>query len=62
MESGTHDMLMTNNGLYANLLNAQMKQENNDEEESLESDEEIKKEELNEKEVTIEFIISTIAT
>lgn len=43
MESGTHDFLMTKNCLYSNLLNAQMKQENDqhNEEDSLESDEEM---------------------
>lgn len=60
MESGTHDMLMTNNGLYSSLVNAQMKQENDDEEQSFESNEEIEKRELNEKKVTTEFITSTI--
>lgn len=42
MESGTHDILMENNGLYSNLVNAQMKQEydEDNEQDSFESDEE----------------------
>ncbi|XP_025201296.1 multidrug resistance protein 1A-like isoform X2 [Melanaphis sacchari] len=40
VESGTHDILMSRNGLYTNLFNTQVKQENNKSngEDSLESD------------------------
>lgn len=62
MESGTHDMLMTNNGLYSNLVNAQIKQENDGEEESFEFDEQMKKRESKEKKVITEFITSNIVT
>ncbi|KAL5234824.1 hypothetical protein ACI65C_002234 [Semiaphis heraclei] len=43
VESGTHDFLMSKNGLYSNLFNTQAKQENNESngENSLESDEDI---------------------
>lgn len=43
VESGTHDFLMSKNGLYSNLFNTQVKQENNKSngEDSLESDEDI---------------------
>lgn len=42
MEFGTHDFLMATNGLYSNLVNAQMKQENSKyDDDSIESDEEM---------------------
>lgn len=43
VESGTHNFLMSKNGLYSNLFNAQVKQENNKSngEDSLESDEDV---------------------
>ncbi|CAI6347628.1 unnamed protein product [Macrosiphum euphorbiae] len=42
VESGTHDFLMSKNGLYSNLFNTQVKRENNEiNGDSLESDEDI---------------------
>jgi len=45
VEFGTHDSLIDKNGLYSNLVNLQMRQEDGkyDEEDSLESDEDMKK-------------------
>lgn len=55
MECGTHDFLMEKNGMYFNLVNAQMKQENDEDNENdlLESDEEIMKYNIDDKNMSI---------
>lgn len=55
MESGTHDILMEKNGIYSNLVNAQMKQEHdeeNKEDSDLESDDDMENSELDGKNIT----------
>jgi len=59
VEFGTHDVLMAKNGSYSNLVNAQMKREIDENEELVESDEEIRKYESNENILTTEFINTT---
>ncbi|XP_060833694.1 ATP-dependent translocase ABCB1-like isoform X2 [Rhopalosiphum padi] len=60
VESGTHEFLMSKNGLYSNLFNTQVKQENN-RDESLESDEDIMDEStLDNKNMNIEY--ATLST
>ncbi|XP_025418287.1 multidrug resistance protein 1-like [Sipha flava] len=56
VESGTHDILMEKNGIYSNLVNAQMKQEydqENKEDCDLESDDELENFELDGKNINI---------
>lgn len=64
MESGTHDVLMEKNGIYSNLVNAQMKQEQdqeNKEDFDLESDDELENYELDGKNINAKSIMPSPA-
>lgn len=64
MESGTHDILMEKNGLYYNLVNAQMKQERdqeNKEDSDLESDDELENYDSEGKNITAKSTTSPAA-
>lgn len=60
MESGTHDVLMAKNGLYSNLINAQIKPDNGDDNKNeFSSDEEFEGFNLDDENITTESVTAT---